>query len=98
MLEPIAFGQRFQDGGGDGSVIGRAVEISAGGEERLDMFHNLKIPLKTFSTFPKTALFGKIGKHRWGYGTSLIKVVRGVLKVSQNRKGIMKKMANKSEK
>ena len=35
MLESIVFGQGFQDGGGDGSVIGRAGEISTCGEEGL---------------------------------------------------------------
>ena len=36
LLETVVFGQGFQDGGGDGSIIGRAGEISAGGEEGLD--------------------------------------------------------------
>ena len=42
LLQSIVFGQRFQDGGGDGSVIGRAVEISAGGEEGLDTAEGAK--------------------------------------------------------
>ena len=42
LLESIIFGQRFQDGGGDGSIIGRAVEISAGGEEGLNAAEGAK--------------------------------------------------------
>jgi hypothetical protein len=37
LLESSVFGQGFQDGSGNGSVIGTIDEVSAGGEERLDV-------------------------------------------------------------
>ena len=36
FLQPILFGQSFEDGGGDGSVVGRSGEVTAGGKNGLD--------------------------------------------------------------
>ena len=37
FLESLVVGKCFEDGCGDGSVVGRSVEITAGGENGLDM-------------------------------------------------------------
>jgi len=42
FLQSSVFGQGFQDGGGDGAIIGRPGEISAGGEEGLDAAQGAK--------------------------------------------------------
>jgi hypothetical protein len=42
LLESLVYRQGFQDGSGDGSVIGTTDEVSAGGEERLDVTKGAK--------------------------------------------------------
>ena len=36
FLESLVVGQCFEDGGGDGSVVGRSCEVTAGGKDGLD--------------------------------------------------------------
>ena len=36
LLDPLVFRKSFEDGGGDGSIVGRSGEVATGGEDGLN--------------------------------------------------------------